>query len=154
MKDSSTQNSETNQLLSNRSPWARRWGGGPVGGGSTGDIMQGGPVKFCSECSTLSEGLHRLALLLRSCTKLRPLRGARLSCRALVRFSSLALELDTVTLWKSCVPLSGRGDTFHHSTEQLLDHSLILILLLLLLFFISHSVQHLLLGFLVLKHFK
>lgn len=78
---------------------AGRWGGG--GGGDTGDIMQGGPVKFCSECSILSEHLHRLVLLLLLCTNKRPLRGTRLSCRGLVRFLSSAPELDTVTLWKS-----------------------------------------------------
>lgn len=98
-----------------------------VGGGGTGDIMQGGAVKFCSECSIFSGRLHRLMLLLRSCTALRPPRGTRLSCRGLVRFCSSALELDTMTLWKSWVPLTGKaflqGDTFHNSTKQLLNHS-------------------------------
>lgn len=83
MKNSSTQNYPTSQHISNGNPWAWWWGGG---GGCTGDIMQGGPVKFCSECSILSERLHRLILLLRSRTKLRHLRGMRLSCRGLLRF--------------------------------------------------------------------
>lgn len=142
MKNSSTQNYPTSQLISNGNPWAWWWGGG---GGCTGDIMQGGPVKFCSECSILSERLHRLILCCAralSCVIWGEWGWAAEACWGL----SSALELDTVTLWKSWVPLSGQaflqGDTFHNSTEQPFDHSLILVLFVVCFFFFNFHILY------------